>query len=94
MVFPSETVMGEPPSCNSPCADVARAEATSTEQHTNLANACSAMRLILRKKMIKKKQLAGKDVGSQPGDKHPNTSRLLVNEYINLSEIFEIGYVT
>jgi len=45
-------------------------------------------------KMIEKKQLAGKNVGSQPGGKYPNTSRLFVNEYTNLSEMVEIGYVT
>jgi hypothetical protein len=50
-------VMGEPPSGDSACADMATAEATSTVQHITLANACNAMRQILRKKWLLKQSI-------------------------------------
>jgi hypothetical protein len=88
--------MGEPPSFNSACADVAIAEAASTEQHTTLANACSDMRLILRKKIEigNNSRLEKKAVSKCGGDTQPNTSRPMMSEYRNLTEILEIGYVT
>jgi len=52
------------------------------------------MRLILRKNMIEITVGWKRGRFKIGGDKQPNTSRLLMNEYHNLSEILDIGYET